>query len=302
MDEGIPSQKQRQPGAEAYESATLSRRKAIVVLGMHRSGTSALTGVVSACGAAGPKTLMGPSDDNARGYFESTPLSAAHDKVLVAAGSYWHDWRRFDLQWIHSKAAEQHRQNIKAILTQEFGDEPLIVIKDPRVCRFVPFTAAILNDMNVDLVAILPVRNPLEVAYSLQRRDEFALSKSILLWLRHVLDAEFYSRPLPRYFLRYEEFLSDWRLYLGRAADKIGIQWPVCRDNSDAKIDQFLAPELRHERVSPDEFRDHPDVTPWARETYDVLSELSASGESAELLAQLDRIRQEFDDACRHSL
>ncbi|RVD50028.1 sulfotransferase family protein, partial [Mesorhizobium sp. M2D.F.Ca.ET.140.01.1.1] len=80
-----------------------------------------------------------------------------------------------------------------------------------RICRFVPFMSSILAEMEVDTVALLPFRNPLEVAYSLKRRDGLPLSKSLLLWLRHVLEAEHHSRHMPRYLIRHEEFLIDWR-------------------------------------------------------------------------------------------
>lgn len=130
---------------------------------------------------------MPPTIDNPRGYFESDPLRIAHDALLNSSGSHWDDWQQFDLQWFASEAGQQHRQDIKAILVNEFGNEPLIFVKDPRICRFMPFTLSALAELSVGSVAVLPLRNPLEVAYSLQRRDGFPLSKSILLWVRHVL-------------------------------------------------------------------------------------------------------------------
>src|SRR5664279_287121 len=160
------------------------RREAILVLGMHRSGTSALGGVLNALGAGAPKTLMAPHRENPRGFFESTILADAHDALLASAGSSWHDWRQFNPQWIGSGIAERHRQDIKRVLIDEFGDAPLIFVKDPRICRFVPFTLSVLSELNISPVAILPLRNPLEVAHSLKRSRGFAPSKSLLLWLR----------------------------------------------------------------------------------------------------------------------
>lgn len=279
--------------------ASPPRRQAILVLGMHRSGTSSLAGTIHALGAATPKILMAPQSSNPRGHFESALLEAAHNELLAAAGSHWHDWRQFTPLLIRSEVAEEHRQKIKAIIIKEFGDEPLIVFKDPRVCRFVPFTASILTELNFSVVAILTVRNPLEVAYSLKRRDGFALSKSILLWLRHVLDAEFHSRHMQRCILSYEDFLSDWRYHLDRAAEKVGIRWPDRSDRSGVKIDQFLTLDLRHERVPFDELNEHPEVTSLVRECYRILTDLAASGEMQELMDQLDKIRTRFDEDCQ---
>ncbi|WP_245445558.1 sulfotransferase family protein [Mesorhizobium kowhaii] len=254
--------------------------------------------MVNTLGAVGPKTLLPLNASNPLGFFESLPLVAAHDELLASAGSCWHDWRQLNPQWIHSEAAERHRQKTKALLIDEFGDEPLIIIKDPRICRFVPFMSSILAEMNVSPIAFLPVRNPLEIAYSLQRRDKIALPKSLLLWLRHVLDAEYHSRHLPRYFLPYEGLLIDWRNHMDRAAEKTGLIWPVRSDRPDVKIDQFLTTDLYHERSTLEDMQNHPDITALVRETYEILTAIVADGENRDLLDRLDLVRTKFDEGC----
>jgi hypothetical protein len=280
-------------------SLNAAPRKAILVLGMHRSGTSAVAGVISGLGAASPKTPLVPQDDNPRGFFESATLVAAHNDLLASAASRWDDWRQFDPLWFRTRESEEHRQKIRMLLVEEFGGEPLICIKDPRICRFVPFVCAILAEMNYSPVAVLPVRNPLEVALSLQRRDNIALSTSVLLWLRHVLDAEFYSRHMPRCFLSYEDLLTDWRRQMERVAETTGIGWPDRSDLSASQIDDFLSADLRHERFPFDAATDHPAVVPLARDAYDALTDIVSHGESKEMLDRLDRLRAEFDEACR---
>ena len=273
-------------------------RQAILVLGMHRSGTSALAGVIDAMGAAGPKTLLPPHDDNPRGFFESLPLVIAHEEMLASAGSCWHDWRQLNPQYIHSRAAERHRQKIKALLIDEFGDESSISIRDPRICRFVPFMSSILAEMNISPVAFLPLRNPLEVAYSLKRRDDIAIPKSLLLWLRHVLEAEYHSRHMPRCFLPFENLLIDWRYHMDRAAEKTGVIWPARSDCSDIKIERFLTMDLHHERSTLEDMQNHPNITSLVRATYDILTAIAAHGEDKDLLDQLDLVRTKFDEGC----
>jgi hypothetical protein len=242
---------------------------------------------------------MGPDPCNQKGLFEALNISDAHDKFLAAAGSSWHDWKKFDLQWARSETAAAHFAKIKTVLRDEFDDEPLILLKDPRICRFVPCTLSILADLNVSPVAVLPIRNPLEVALSLKQRDNFEVSKSIMLWLRHVLDAECYSRGLPRYFLSYEGLLQDWRHHVERIAEQTGIFWPDRSDRSAAAIDEFLTTELRHERATSDETNDHPDVSELAWRTYRVLLAICAQGERKEFRDQLDVLRAKFNEDCR---
>ena len=282
----------------AGRPAPAAKRRAVLVLGMHRSGTSAVAGVVRALGAAPPKTPMGPHRDNPRGYFESQALFIAHDEMLSAAGTRWDDCRPIDRHWFRSTAAQQYHRKIRAIFIEEFGDEPLILVKDPRICRFMPFTEAILAELGISGVAVLPIRNPLEVAYSLQRRDGFGPAKSFLVWLRHVLDAELYSRHLPRYFLAYEDFLADWRHHVDRIADVAGVAQPAWADRSAAEIDGFLSVELRRERATLGDLDIHPASAQLIRDAYRIFTDIAAGGESTELLERLDAVRTQFDKDC----
>src|ERR1700722_13492144 len=101
--ETATGQGQPRSSGEAGNSASSPKRQAILVLGMHRSGTSAVGGVVNALGAAAPKTLLKPDEGNPRGFFESAHLAVAHNSLLASAGSYWHDWRKLDPLWFRSE-------------------------------------------------------------------------------------------------------------------------------------------------------------------------------------------------------
>jgi hypothetical protein len=272
-------------------------RQAILVLGMHRSGTSALGGALNALGVTAPKTLLAPRPDNPRGFFEAAALAQAHDALLESAGSCWDDWRRLDSR-LGPKIADQHRQQIKAVLIEEFEDAPLIFIKDPRICRFVPFTLTVLAELNISPVAILPIRNPLEVARSLKRRNRFSLSKSLLLWLRHVLDAEYNSRRLPRYFLPYQGFLNNWRPYMERAAETTNLNWRARFDSSAERVENFLTADLYHEKASLEDLENPANTASLVRQTYEILTAITVDGENADFLDQLDLIRTKFDNEC----
>jgi hypothetical protein len=244
--------------ASRGDEQRMPERKAVLILGMHRSGTSAIAHIVNLLGGVAPKDLLSPNEFNPRGYWESSPLRAAHDLLLASAGSCWHDCQRLDPDRIETAARrEGHRERIKDAISQEFGDAALFVLKDPRICRFVPLIWSILDELNVRPVAILPVRNPLEVASSLRERDGLTQPKSLLLWLRHVLDAEYYSRAIQRYFLHYEDLLLDWRTCLGRAANGTGLVFPRWSNESESEIDQFLTAELRRQRASTEQFKAH---------------------------------------------
>ena len=167
-----------------------STRDAVLVLGMHRSGTSSVAGTLVKLGATPPKSLMGANSANPRGHWESSALAALNDEILKSAGSAWDDWRTFNAAWYTSPIAEEFRQKVVDELNKEYGDAKLVVIKDPRICRIVPLWSQVLNGSRHTVRFIIPVRSPLEVSRSLWIRDKIPISKGLLMWLRHVLDAE----------------------------------------------------------------------------------------------------------------
>ena len=74
----------------------LPQRICLLVLGMHRSGTSAMTRVISLLGADLPKTLLGEGLGNEAGHWEPAPLVTHHDWLLEQLASRWDDWRKLD--------------------------------------------------------------------------------------------------------------------------------------------------------------------------------------------------------------
>jgi hypothetical protein len=275
------------------------KRQAILVLGMHRSGTSALSGVACALGASPPASPLPANFANPSGYWESWPLVQAHDELLASADSSWDDWRELDPRWYVSDAAQRSRVRLQETIGSEYDQKPLFVVKDPRICRFLPFFLSVLKEMSVAPVALFPIRNPLEVAFSLRRRDGFSISKSVALWLRHVLDAEYHSRRIPRYFISYENLLKDWRLEMGRASDALGVKWPIDPGNSATSVEKFLTAELRHERTEAAGFEKHPDLLFLAAETFHLLREASSAAADRELFAKIDAVREKFDEASK---
>ena len=165
-------------------------RICLLVVGMHRSGTSAVTGMLSRLGADLPKTLMPVTAENPRGYGESIALMDFHDRLLTSAGSNWYDFEPFNNEWSDSPVVESFAAELRDLVRTEFGELRLFVVKDPRISRFLPFWLRQLEVLNVMPRIVICLRNPLEVAASLNRRDDLSFTISLLLWLRHTLDAE----------------------------------------------------------------------------------------------------------------
>lgn len=278
-------------------AAQTRRRMALVVLGMHRSGTSALTRVFSLLGAQLPETLLGANESNPTGHWESDAVRAFNDAALDAAGTDWFDWLPVHEGWSRSIAYAGEVERGRGLLRAEYGQAPLFVLKDPRMCRLAGFWLDVLDAEGVDAAIVMPLRNPLEVAASLERRDGVDAQVALLVWLRHVLDAEAATRGRVRMVVRHDDMLDHWGHVAGRAERELGVVWPRAALGAGDAVETFLAPELRHHHRSDRAVVDNPLVSRWVRRAYAILLEWARDGERAGDHGELDAIRAALDEA-----
>jgi hypothetical protein len=261
---------------------------AYVVLGMHRSGTSSVAGTLALLGAAAPRTLMRPAEDNPKGFWESEVVTAFNDRLLAACRSSWSDWRRLDGATLSDPAWGEEAGRV---LQAEFGDASAIVLKDPRICRFFPFWRRALEGAGYAPLIVSPIRDPLEVAASLSARNGMDPARAQRLWLRHVLEAEAASRDLPRHLMGWDAFIADWRAETARMAARLDQPLSPTPDQAQA-VDAFLTADLR--RQGPGDGRPSALIA----RTHATLLDLARHGEHADLHHALDVLRAAFDRAC----
>lgn len=272
-------------------------QSAFIVLGMHRSGTSALAGMLALLGVKEPGTLMPARPENPKGYWESIQLEQFHNRLLASAGSAWDDWQQFDPGWHASSAVASFVAELGNILQKEYGDASRLLIKDPRVSRFLPFWLQACKQLMVRPRIVISYRNPMSVARSLQARDKFSIAQGLLLWLRHTLDSEYDSRGLDRCFVRYEDLMADWRVQAGRIAHQLNVEWPGMSLEVERRIDAHFSPELQHHTNDP--LHGDDNLSRWVLGTSEVLDALVNDEADNSALARLDAIRDEFNRSTR---
>lgn len=273
-----------------------SSKQAILVAGMHRSGTSALTRVFSLLGADLPKRLA-PAlpNNNETGFWESVDLMVEHDALLESAGSFWSDWTEFNPDWYASAESDKYKQIIGDIVQEDFVDSSLFVIKDPRICRFLPFWLELLQEQQIKPFIIIPVRNPLEVAQSLKKRDGFPLAKGGLLWLRHVLDAVYYARNYPIAFLSYEQLMQDWQGFVQSMQTQIDLAFPRQSALSKLEIEAYLEDDQKHNSVTVEDLKQSAEFSSDIVQAYAWLLHLVAGKRRDEALSALLKLREQFN-------
>ena len=273
-----------------------SSRIAIVVLGMHRSGTSALAGVLNILGCDKPATVMDPNPFNELGYFESKRIYPLHSELLASAASRWDDWQPINPGWFDSPRAEEFHDRAVETMQNEFGTSRLFVLKDPRISRLVPFWRGVLADIGVSPRFVLTLRNPLEVAASLAKRDNINSELSMLIWLQHMLQAEYDTRDQKRCFTGFAQLMDNWAGVAETIQTKLDVALPRMSMGVVGEVEAFLRDGLRHHNQDPQKLLANPLISSWVRDTYEVFLRWVQTGEDKADFATLDRIRTTFEE------
>jgi len=269
-------------------------RRAILILGMHRSGTSALTKVLQLCGLDLPADLLPGFPDNDRGFFEPRKVIGLHDAMLEALGSSWDDLGGIPTARLVGPETADYRRRLLEALREDLGQSRQFVIKDPRLCRLMPLWRLILAEFGAQPSCVLVIRNPLDIAASLEARNKFPTAKSLVLWVRHFLDSERHTRDLPRTFTSYDALLDNWKATVRRIERDLLVDLSVRGAEAETQIREFLEPALRHHLHSAQAW-DESDISQAVRRAF-AWGERAVAGEAVDS-AELDDIAAEIDRA-----
>lgn len=220
-------------------------RVAIVVAGMHRSGTSLLARLLTALGAHLPEDRIGPGAGNPLGHWEPRNLVELNNRILAACERQPLDPRPMPAGWTDRARARGFVREISERIAQDYGGAVLL-LKDPRICRLLPLYAEALARLDIEMRIILCVRHPMEVAQSLIARDGLSPGIAALAWLRHVLEAEANSRTCRRAWVGYPDLVADCEGTMGMTGRRLGFPWRAEIEWNNLYIRMLVQPEQRH--------------------------------------------------------
>jgi hypothetical protein len=266
-------------GLKMTESSGVCSPNVVCVLGMHRSGTSALCGALDLLGVDFGRFLMPATDANKKGHWEHEEIVRIHDRLLSALGSCWDDDQPLPADWLERETTREARSKLTELLERDFAQSSIFGLKDPRMCRLVPLWLPIFQTLRIEPSFILVVRHPWEVAESLAKRDGIEHPKSHLLWLEHVVQAESATRGHTRSFVRYEEIMDEPVAILGELREQLGVNLRTPSE-VETSLRQFLDPSLRHHQ-SPEKAADRPTqpVSQLALDFYETIRNEATSNE-----------------------
>ena len=196
-------------------------RVAYFILGMHRSGTSAIASALHNLGVDFGESLLPASNDNPKGYFENQAVQAFNETLLVEQGYGWDDVH-FDFETIEADHRKVLIANAKKIIVREFGVFQRFGIKDPRFCLLFPLWQEACSQLDIEVRVVLAYRHPIEVAQSLKARNDMSLQSGLALWCEYMTKAELYSREVERLCIDYNDLLTDFEQTAQRVLTFIG--------------------------------------------------------------------------------
>jgi hypothetical protein len=233
-------------GGRQPESAHEPGRPGLFVIGMHRSGTSAVTGMLARVGIGIPPRddLVGGTTFNERGHYESKTLTAIDNQVLHLLGGTWSAPPAWEPAWEQQPPLVALRTAATTAFAATFPTRPM-AWKDPRNCLVLPFWRSLLAP---PLAAVLVYRDGIEVAHSLRARNQMNLTHGLALWERYVRRSCADLAGVPTFVIEYRRLLEDPASScreLVRFLTDVGIRIEPGREQT--AIDS-LDPGLQHER------------------------------------------------------
>jgi hypothetical protein len=231
----------------------------VFVLGMHRSGTSALSGLLCQAGLFAPADPIPADEANPKGYWESVSINNANEDFLASIDSHWSSSLPLARDWIYGDLARQWRSQLIAALSRSYGGASLPLIKDPRFCLLLAGLEPWLQSGLMQCAFVLPVRHPFEVANSLHKSQGISYLQALRLWSKSIFLSDIATHSYPRIFVSFDAIMARPHQVLDACLDFVTASIPDCRlpdrshsspadctEGQDAVA--FINPDLRRQQ------------------------------------------------------
>ena len=277
-----------------------SDKRIVVVLGMHRGGTSAITRGLKVLGVSLGGNLIPPSPGiNEKGFWEDADINALNAALLKALGRDWHTLSAISEEELARPVGIDFKIQAIKLLRTKLESTDIFGIKDPRIPRLLPIWRSVFEQLRVGVNYIITCRNPLSVARSLATRDGLAQEKSHYLWLEHTLASVTRTAGCNRIVVDYDNLIDDPAAQLKRIATCLSLDFdPVSPEFREYK-DEFLEDSLRHTRFKAADLSSDKTVPAGVAGLYCALHELAADHigfDNPQVVSLLTRLTEQHRD------
>jgi hypothetical protein len=268
----------------------MSGRDVIFIVGMGRSGTSALTRVLSLCGGTLPDVLVAAKEFNEKGSWEPLECWTLNDDFLARHNTMWYDptMRLEGETRVDMPDRQDYVSKISEFL-RTCPKGPLLVIKHPVITEVMEFWFEAAMQEGLAVKVIIAIRHPQEVYASWRHimcEKPLSVELANARWLKYNLLAERHSRGFPRIVVEYSNLLKDWRSEVTRISRNLCIDLKP----DEAAVCDFLTSGL-HRQKGPGPIVETFGY-PWLGCVYDILT--SAAQDHPIVLSALDDVYEAY--------
>jgi hypothetical protein len=190
--------------------------------------------------------MMKPLPENPGGFWEHQQLTDVNDEILARLGGNWDEPPVHAAGWEMSPDLADLRLRARGVIEQDFGAAEVWGWKDPRTCLTLPFWQHLVPRIRY----VMCVRNPIDVAHSLSRRNGLPFEKGVDLWLTHVRSALAHTAGQQRCVIFYEDVMKNWRHELRRLATFLELPELSEGGEIQAEVEEFVKDEFQNHRTS----------------------------------------------------
>ncbi len=239
----------------------LAGKKLVVVLGMHRSGTSTIARALKVLGISLGENLMAAKDENPKGFWEDLDVVALNNTILAALDQKYDTVAPIYPDTLNISALDAFKTEAIALLSEKMKDIDNFGLKDPRMAKLLPFWQSVFNSLKLNVHYVIATRHPKSIAQSLEKRDQFSHEKSYLLWFEHLLWSLTETQGTPRVVIDYDALIANPVQALQHIANLL--QCTIDEKSTDyiEYTQNFLDKNLAHSQYTLDALRCEPYVT-----------------------------------------
>jgi hypothetical protein len=254
-------------------------KRLIVVLGMHRSGTSTVTRGMQVLGVELGDNFIPPQDDNVTGFWEDADLNEFNIKLLKHLHSEWYSLKPIEPADVQNLREHGYIQRAIDILQRKMDHRHAFGFKDPRVAKLLPFWKEVFATAQWKVSYVTVIRHPLSVCKSLEKRHGFDFTMTSLLWLEHVISSIVNTVGTNCVLVDYDQLLQSPGETLNKIAE--ALQMRINPVELKKFEDEFLNKDLRHTIYQIDDVAKYDSIPTLVGEVYSDL--LEAAKDKSEL-------------------
>ena len=265
---------------------------AICVLGPGRAGTALTARLLGLAGVylGAERELLsrGGIPANPKGFWEHRGLSRINQRIFERLGGSWSEPPPLPSGWQGSELLAREREDARAQLAESFDGRSLWGWKDARNSLTLPFWRPLLAERGCRVRYVVCLRNPLDVAASLEPPSPLTREQRLRLWQTYVASALANTAGAPRHLVAYESYFADFEWALGRLLSFAGCETPAPGTDAAQRMREFLDEALWRHRSTAEEAIDDPALPEESRSLYLIVSLFAVADPAPGLAAAVD--------------